>query len=103
MVPNSTARQSLHGLEQMHVSAAYRQFLTPAANPHEQAAELVAPGAGEMVEIDDGRAVDLLEARRIEQRRQLGDGGANQVLAGRGADAGVLVIGIVAGIVCVGG
>ena len=73
MVPNSTARQPLHRLEQVHVSAAYRQFLAPAANPHEQAAQLVAPGAREMVEVDDRRAVDLLEARRIELRRQLGD------------------------------
>ena len=58
----------LHRLEEVHVGAAYRQFLTPAAHPHEQAAAPVAPGAGEVIEGDVGRAVDLLEAIGIELR-----------------------------------
>mmetsp|Transcript_53828 Transcript_53828/g.149367 ORF Transcript_53828/g.149367 Transcript_53828/m.149367 type:complete len:254 (+) Transcript_53828:886-1647(+) len=78
----------------MDVGPANGQFAGLTAQANEEPALLVPPGAGEMVEVDDGRAVDLPEPLGVELADQLDDGRADQMLLRRGLHHGVFVVGV---------
>src|SRR5690606_32639152 len=62
-----------HVAEQRHVRLADRQRFGPLLEVDRAAAAVVAADRGDCLEVDDGRAVHLLEHRRVEQAEQLAD------------------------------
>jgi hypothetical protein len=76
----------------LHAGAAHRQFLRAAAQAQPKPAGSVAPGDGQVVEVDDGDAVYLAELRRVQTGQQVGDRRADQVFRGGGAHHGARVV-----------
>src|SRR3546814_2795042 len=61
-----------HVAEQGHERLADRHRLGPLLEPDRAAAAVVACDRRDRLEVDDGRAVPLLEHRRVEQAVQIG-------------------------------
>src|SRR3546814_2217099 len=82
-----------HVAEQGHERLADRQRFGPLLEPDRAAAAVVACDRRDRLEVDDGRAVHLLEHRRVEQAEQLADRRAPQRFTLGGHPGGVLVVG----------
>src|SRR6266576_2855255 len=79
-IDGSQADSGSHAFEQVGVAAADFQLLGPSLDRHELAPALVADDAGDGARVDQRRAVDLPELRRVELGEELLDGLPDQRL-----------------------
>src|SRR2546422_8328523 len=84
----------LHLAEAMGIGVTDDEQLVPALQAHLGAAAQVAHHAGDGMNVDDGRTVNLPEGGRIELLAKLLDGLADQRFLRGGDHAGVLAVGL---------
>src|ERR1019366_5794519 len=83
-----------HLAKSMRECAAYHQGLRTSLELDHRAASQIPGGRGDVSDVDDGAAVDLPEALRIELIAQFAQRRADQGLAVGSEDAGVFVVGL---------